>query len=354
MRTQRRTRPRGRGLRAAVSVAGLAALGLVVAPATLAGARATFSATTSDAGDALATAQLQPPSNLSVTQSCTSTPTITHRTYSGAVGTTSVSVAVPTGTTSGDVMLAQIAYPDGAETITAPSGWTLLMSVSSGTRVTSAIYWKAATSSEPSVVFSRSGSIGDFSLGVNTYVGARLSAPTVYGSATGTGTVATTPSLSTTGTTTDITHFLTQRQGLFPVPSGTTQLYDGWSSGSSTAEGLTAADETFAGPGTIPTRTSTSSASDAWIAQTVVLRRVAGTPTAGLAWTASTSTWGSGYLLDRQVGGTTQTTRTLSGVSTTSTTDGPLTNATSYTFRLTTYLANWRSTAVTASLTTNC
>ena len=61
------------------------------------------------------------------------------------MGTTSVSVAVPTGTTTGDVMLAQIAYHDSGETITAPSGWTLLTSGSSGTQVTSGIYWKAAT-----------------------------------------------------------------------------------------------------------------------------------------------------------------------------------------------------------------
>lgn len=330
-------------------------MGLVGAPATLAGAHATFSATASNTGDTLATAQLQPPANLAVTQSCTATPTITPRTYSGSVGTTSVSVAVPTGTTSGDVMLAQIAYPDGAEVITAPSGWTLLMTTSSGTQVTSAIYWKAATSSEPSVVFSRpAGSSGDFALAVNTYTGARLSVPAVYGSATGTGTVATTPSLTTTGTTTEITHFLTQRQGLFPVPSGTTSLYSGSSSASATSEGLTAADETFAGPGTIPTRTATSSASTAWVAETVVLRRVAGTPSANASWTASSSTWATGYLLDRQVGGTTQSTATVAGASTTSTTDGALTDATGYTYRLTTYKGTWRSSSVTATLTTDC
>lgn len=330
-------------------------MGLVGAPATLAGAHATFSALTSNTADTLTTAQLQPPSSLAVTQSCTSTPTITHRTYTGGVGTTSVSAAVPTGTTTGDVMLAQIAYPDGAEVITAPGGWTLLLTTSSGTQVTSAIYWKAATASEPSVVFSRpGGSTGDFSLAVNSYTGARLSAPTVYGSLTGTGTVATTPSLSTTGTTTEITHFLTQRQGLFPVPSGTTSLYSGSSGGSPNSEGLTAGDETFAGPGTIPTRTSTSSASTAWVAQTVVLRRVAGTPSVNVSWTASSSTWATGYLLDRQVGGTTESTATVAGASTTSTTDGPLTDATGYTYRLTTYTGTWRSSPVTTTLTTNC
>lgn len=354
MRTQRGTRPRGRGLRPAL-LAGAAALGLLLASAGFPGARASFFAITSNSGASLATDQLQPPSSLSVTQSCTSTPAITNRTFTYDIGITSVSASVPSGTTTGDVMLAQIAYPAGAEAITAPSGWTLLMSTSSGTRITSAIYWKAATASEPPVVFSRpAGSTGDFVVVINTYVGARLSAPTVYGGVTGTGPGTATPSLTTTGTTTAITHFLTQRQGLFAVPASTSQLYRGSTSSSTTSEGLTSATETFAGPGAIPIRTSTSSTSDAWVAQSVVLRRVAGTPTANLAWTASTSTWGSGYLLDRQVGGSTLSTKPVPGVSTTSTTDGPLTNGTAYTFRLRTYLGSWRSTPVTAGLTTNC
>lgn len=353
MRTQRPSRPRRRVLRAALA-AGAAALALVVAPASLGGAHAAFSATTANAGDALATDQLQPPAGLTATQTCTVTPTITHRPYTGVVGTTSVSVAVPAGTTTGDVLLAQLAYPDGAEAITPPSGWTLVTQVSSGTQLTAAIYWKAATASEPAVVFSRpAGSTGDFALGLVTYTGARLSAPVVYGNATGVGLTATTPSLTTTGTTTEVTHFLAQRQAVLPVPAQTTLVYSGFSGGT-TAEGLTAADETFAGPGTIPSRTATSSTSAAWIAQTVVLRRVAGTPTAHLAWTASPSTWGSGYLLERQVAGSTQATQTIAGVASSGATDGPVAGGTSYTYRLTTYRGSWRSSSVTATLTTDC
>jgi hypothetical protein len=85
-----------------------------------------------------------------------------------------------------------------------------------------------------------------------------------------------------------------------------------------------------------------------------VIRRVAGVPTAHLAWTASTSTWASGYLLDRLVGGSTQSAQTINGVSTASATDGPLTDATSYTYRLTTYRGSWRSSSITTTLVTNC
>jgi hypothetical protein len=337
-------------------VAAATALGLVVVPASLGGAHAAFSATTANAGDALATAQLQPPAGLTATQSCTSTPTITRRAYSGTVGTTSVSLPLPNGTSQNDVLLAVIAYHDGAETITAPSAWTLLSSASSGTQITSAIYWKAVGPSEPSpVVFSRpAGSTGDMGAALIDYTGARLSAPVVYGSATGVGQTATTPSLSTTGTTTEITHFLTKNQEVLPAPTGTSSIYGGMTSGTTTSEGMTAADETFTGPGSIPVRTSTSATSTQWIAQTVVLRRVAGVPTAHLAWTASPSSWATGYLLDRQVGGSTQTTLTINGASAASTTDGPLTDATAYTYRLTAYRGTWRSSSVTTALTTNC
>lgn len=357
MRKQRPSTPGRRGLRAAL-VAGAAALGLVVSLAGFGGAHAAFSATTANTGDALATAQLQPPSGLTVAQTCSSTPTITHRPYSGASGTTSVSITPPTGTTAGDVLVAQIGYRDGAETITAPSGWTLVTSYSSGTQVTSAIYWKVAAAGEPTAVFSRpAGSPGDMGGTLIAYIGASTSAPfAVYGNASGTSATATTPSLTTTATTTEVTHFLTKRQDALPVPAGTALIYSSTTSGGPAGLGGTAVDETFSGPGTILSRssTSTTSLSSEWVAQTIVLRRVAGTPTADLSWTASPSSSGTGYLLDRQVGGSTQATRTITGVPTTSATDGPLANGTSYTYLLRTYQSSWRSSSVTATLTTNC
>src|SRR3954454_16315460 len=155
MRPRRGPRRGRRGVLAAV-VAATAALGLVLGPAPLDGTRAAFSATTANAGDALATAQLQPPSGLTVTQTCAAAPAITHRAFTGGQGTTSVSLPMPGGTTDGDLLVAQIGYRDGAETLTAPGGWTLLTQASSGTQATSAVYWKVATATEPAAVsFSR-------------------------------------------------------------------------------------------------------------------------------------------------------------------------------------------------------
>lgn len=335
-------------------------LGLVLVPATLAGARASFSATTSNPGNVLSTAQLQPPSGLSVTQSCTTTPAITRRGYSGAsatAGATSVTITPPANTAAGDILVAQIAYRDAVETITTSSGWTQVGTMSNGTVLTSAIYWKVAVAGEPSATFSRpAGSSGDMGGSIIGYIGARASLPTPYGSNTGVGLTATTPSLTTTATTTEVVHFLSKRQDALPTPSGTSGIYSGTTTTGPAGVGMTAADEAFPGPGstTVRSSTSTTSTSSEWIAQSIVLQRSPGTPTANLSWTASPSSWASGYLLDRQVGGSTQSTATITGVSTTSTTDGGLANGTSYTYVLRTYRSSWRSSSVTVGLTTNC
>lgn len=354
MRTQRPSRPRRRVLSAAL-VAAAAVLGLVVAPATLGGVHAAFSATTANTGDALAADQLQPPAGLTVTQTCTVTSPVTHGSPSGGTGTTSVSITPPAAA-AGDLLVAHVAQRGGLETVTPPVGWTQLRQDTSGGVVTSEIFWKIAGASEPAAVFSRSASsTGQMAGGMTAFSGVPATPIVASNGAAGSSATATTPSLTTTRTTTEVVHFLAKRDDKLPAPGGTT-LLGSLASGSGSTVGITAADETYPGPGTVAgrTATSTSSVSSEWIAQSIVIRRVPGTPTAHLAWTASTSTWGSGYLLDRQVSGSTQATQTVSGASTTSTTDGPLTDATSYTYRLTAYRGSWRSSTITAPLTTNC
>jgi hypothetical protein len=346
-----------RGLQAAV-VAAAAALGLVVVPASLAGAQASFSAATSNPGDKWAADTLLPPTGIAVSQSCVAAPTITHRTISAGSGTASLSLAPPTGTTTGDVLVAHVAYRDAAEAITPPGGWVQLAQDTSGGVVTSEIWWKLGTSTETTAVFTRPpGAPGPIAGGLIAYVGANQVAPRVASpNATGTGTTATMPAMSTTGTNVEVLDFLTKDQEALPAPSGTTQLGSGAVGTYPTSEGLTAADQTFAGPGALPTRssTSTSGTSSPWVAQTVLLKRPAGTPTANLTWTASSSSWATGYELTRSVGGTTQATRTVAGVATASTSEGPLVSGTSYSFSLTTAKGSWRSSAATVGLPASC
>lgn len=348
---------RGRKLRAAVAAA-LAALALVLAPATLDGTRASFSATTENAGDELATRQLQPPSGLAVAQSCTPTPAITRRAATGASGTTSMTLAVPAGTTAGDFLMAQVVWRSGAETITAPAGWALRMTTSNGSAISSAVFWKVAVAGEPAPTFSRPpGSTGVMGGGLVAFTGVRTGVPfAASGALTGSGTTATTPTPTTTATTVRVVHMLTKVGEALPTPAGTT-YFNGGTAGSGLAGlGVVAADETFAGPGTVVSRsaTSTTSLSSEWIAQTLLLQRVAGTPSANLAWTASASSWAEGYELTREVGGSVQAAVPVAGVSTTSTSNGPLVNGTSYTFRLATSRGTWRSSTVSAGLTPDC
>jgi len=66
-------------------------------------------------------------------------------------GVTSLTINKPTGTTSGDVMIAAIAFRPYNATLTAPSGWTLIRKTSQsvGNNLAQAIYRKVAGASEP-------------------------------------------------------------------------------------------------------------------------------------------------------------------------------------------------------------
>ena len=66
-------------------------------------------------------------------------------------GTLSLTVNVPTGTTTADVMVASIAVRPNTATITAPAGWTLLRRVNNASATASslAVYYRVAGASEP-------------------------------------------------------------------------------------------------------------------------------------------------------------------------------------------------------------
>jgi hypothetical protein len=292
-------------------------------------------------------------------QSCTATAAVTHGTAGGGTGTTSVSITPPPAA-AGDLLVAHIAQRGGIETVTPPAGWTQLRQDSSGTAgsgnaVTSEIFWKTAVAGEPQAVFSRSASsTTQMAGGMIAFTGVPSNPIVASNAATGSTATATTPSVTTTLTSTEVVHFLSKRDDKLPAPGGTTSI-GSLASGTGSTVGITAADETFPGAGTVTGRTATSSGNLAseWVAQSIVIRRVAGTPSATLSWATSSSTWATGYELTRTGGGST-TTQTVSGSTTTSTTNGPLTNATSYSYQLTATRGSWRSSAAATGFTTNC
>jgi hypothetical protein len=91
-----------------------------------------------------------------------------------------------------------------------------------------------------------------------------------------------------------------------------------------------------------------------WLGQDVVIHPVAGTPSASVSWTATPSSWATGYLVERLLGGTTQSSQTIVPVSTPSATDGQLVNGTAYSYRVRSYRATWNSTWATAAFTPSC
>jgi hypothetical protein len=85
----------------------------------------------------------------------------------------------------------------------------------------------------------------------------------------------------------------------------------------------------------------------------VALKRGAAAPSAQVSWTASPSAWADGYRLERQAGTAPPVGRALP-LGTTSSTDSPLSNGTTYTYRLTATRGTWSSDPVEATVTPAC
>jgi hypothetical protein len=326
----------------------VAVLALLLAVLALPPVSSAFSArTVGSAG--LAADQVLAPSNLAATQSCSASAV----TPVGGYASTSPSplaLSPPATTQPGDLLLAPVAYY-GDPTVPTPTGWTLLLQQTSGTAVTSAVYWKIATAGEPAVSFARTGSTGDLVGGIVAYRGVDRTSPFAgYAGSTGKDTPPTTPTFTTTATNTVLLHFLT-KTGITPLvaPTGTTEL----AKLSSDSEAVTAAAEQFAGPGTTAPRTTDAGGVE-WIAQSVLLRRAASVPTVQLTWTASPSSWATGYQLQRSVGGTVRATWTVDPVSASSASDGPRANGIAYSYQLRAYRGSWTSPPASVSITPSC
>jgi hypothetical protein len=348
-----RSRRRARRLPRRAPAAVACALALLALTVVLPGASARFSSVTGNPASSWAADGLAAPTDLSVVENCTRT-SITFRGREATVSTSSspLTLSRPSATQEGDVLVAQVAYY-GTSTISAPSDWTLVLADTSGTSVTSAVYYKVATGRDAPATFSRpASSPGDMVGGIVAYSGVDPSSPVaVTGRTTGTGDAVIPPAVTTAVKDTMVVYFLAKRVAPFPTPGG---LRERWRL-SSDSEGVTAADESFVGPGATPSRTfSTPGSATEYVAQTIALRPVAPRVEASLFWTASSSSWATGYRLERRSGDTAEPPRSITRVDTTSTTEGPLVNGTAYTFRLWAYRDSWTSTAVTASLTPAC
>ncbi|MBM7807359.1 hypothetical protein JOD57_003196 [Geodermatophilus bullaregiensis] len=344
----RSRRPRQLPRRVLAAVVG--ALGLLALTVLLPGASARFTSVTANPAGAWATDGVAAPTGLTAVQTCTRTP-ITFRGATTATSQSPLTLSPPATTQVGDVLVAQVAYY-GAATISAPSDWTHLFTDTSGGFVTSAVYHKVATGADTATFTRPDSSPGDMVGGILAYGGVDRSSPVaVSARVTGAGETVTLPTVTTTVKDTMVVYLLGRRVAPFPTPGG---LRERWKL-SSDSEGVTAADESFVGPGTTPSRsTSLAGSTTEYVAQTIALRPVAPLVEAALSWTASSSSWATGYHLERSSGGTVQSTRPITPITTPTATEGPLVNGTAYTFRLSAYRGTWTSASVTTTLTPSC
>ena len=353
-RSHRRRRLSCRTLTGLVGV-----LAVLVLTAMLPAAHAGFSAVTTNADDAWAADWLRPPSGLDATYSCSATP-IVFRSATHATGLGILVLPTPSGIRAGDLLVAQVTNATGPSPLKPPEGWHLIRRDSSkpaapaASAVTSALFWRTVVDGEPAAAtFVLENSL-DMVGGIVAYRGVRVADPVnasgVDEDATAT---ATTPSVFTTVVDTMLVDFTAKAGEALPAPTGTTER---WRLATLTSTlGTSVGDVPFAGPGYTPTRSSVSPSGslNEWVAQTVALRpRLQAAATLG--WTASPSTWGTGYVLERLVDGTVQAERTLTPIATASAIESPLVNGTTYTFRLSAYRGTWRSSAVTTTLTPVC
>jgi len=323
-------------------------------------AHATFSAATANAGNAWQADALAPPSNLGLSVTCGSAAAApTFRSMTQTVGTSnSVNVNRPAGVVAGDLLIAAHAVQD-ASVSNAPSDWTAVRATENNSGFTLSLYYKVATASEPATYpFSiTAGTSRAHVIATLAYSGVDTSrsglASGVAFSTTNTlsaGAVATTTannrvvviwSLKAGDTGYDITptNSLTNRVPIFHRNGQAALRVDEKlqaSAGSGTTE-----------TGTVPWGNNPSIGAQIALPAPVSSTRVDAT------WTASPSTWATGYRLERVSGGTVQSTVTVAGSTSTSGQDSPVSNGT-YTYRLYAYRSQWQSATVSGDRTVSC
>jgi hypothetical protein len=317
---------------------------------------AVFLSTTATAGNSFTVATLQPPTGLSATVVCVGGPVPTYRT--GATAGTSgpaqhnVALTVPASTVTGDLLLSYIVRDHGTDaTLSPPSGWTLVRSDFSGAAAGGWVYRRYATSGDPGTTYTWSVSAGGNGAGTMlVYSGVDQSTPIDVNAGTNKDPVGSSfdaPSVTTTITNTRLVVLFGIRSGgTVGTPTGMTQrLYrdDGSSA--------TALDQSVSAAGSTGVRTgSPAQTGSAGVAATIALRGVP-TSTATLSWTATTSTFATGYEWARDGGSTTSVTP-RTAVSTTDA--GPLTEDTQSTWTVNSVFGTWGSTTATATATPNC
>ncbi len=204
-------------------------------------------------------------------------------TGTNGAGSTHLVLTAPTGTQSGDVLIAQVVINSASSVITAPSGWALVLATKSGSSVEEATFYKAATASEPASYTWTFGASQPATGAITSYSGVNAVAPIdaksgKYNSSTATATFA---QITTTAPNDMLLAFVgvSGNTSVTP-PAGFTEVYDLRNTASSsgkTAE-MSQSLKASAGLTTVGTgKEDTLAVSN--LTQLIALRAASGTPT---------------------------------------------------------------------------
>lgn len=203
----------------------------------------------------------------------------------------SLTIAKPTGTLDGDIMIACLSVGGGSgQTITPPAGWTLIRRDNQSTSTANASYWKLASGEGASYQFDNSPS-SDICGGIASYTGVNTTAPVDIsgGQVNSASTSATAPSVTTTVANTMLVgHFACTGNQTMTPPGGMTEEWDTNTGGTTKVTSEMSSEETFVGPGATGTRVATINASKANVCQLIALK-VPGALTQAVAGTLTSS-----------------------------------------------------------------
>ena len=276
-----------------------------------------------------------------------------------------IDLARPSGVAANDILIAHVVlhtHTFNANPLAPPAGWNEVRVDTDSNHVTAGVFWRKAGSSEPST-YTFTNNAGDTTQqatgAIVAYRGLDTANPIDDDAGatdvTGVDDVVAPSVTSTrpTGRLLTLIGVYGNDQGPATPPASMTERYEGTvESESAVVEILgEAADEVLGAAGATGSRTTTVPGSDTWVAQSVVLRPFVNEPYADLTWTPSTSSGVDGYLVERRIGSTLDSSTTVTPGTASSTTDGPLNAGTTYGYRVIATSGSWRSAPATVSFT---
>jgi len=195
-----------------------------------------------------------------------------------STATATLGISRPSGTASGNLLVAGITVGGGSgTTVTAPSGWTLVRPRTDGTNVSLLTYYKVAGSSEPATYSWNLSPSVRASGGIIRYTGVNTASPiNTSNSLTGSDTTSpyrvTTPSVTTTTNQTALVGFYgIGAAATYTASSGLTEQFDANNTNAAgpSTEGATGTQATAAT--TSSTNYATATAGGYWVSQLIAL-----------------------------------------------------------------------------------